>query len=384
MKRVRVLTVFGTRPEAIKMAPVVRGLAARPQSFESLVCVTTQHREMLRQVLEVFEIKPDYDLDTMTPNQDLFDITSRVLVGMRKVLDEAKPDVALVHGDTTTTFAAALACFYRQIPVGHVEAGLRTKYKRQPFPEEINRRLGDQICDIHYAPTNVNRDALLAEGLPAGGIVITGNTVIDALLSILPKAREASPKIAGLENIDWKLRPILVTCHRRESFGQQLEGIIGAFRTIIEKHPDVCIIYPVHRNPNVLGPVTRLLSGVPRVHLIEPVEYLPFVWLMDRAHIILTDSGGIQEEAPSLDKPVLVMRNKTERGEALATGAVRLVGTLPEPIIAEVSKLLTDPADYKKMATASNPYGDGRAAERIADDLIKRFGSEGASGVGAV
>ncbi len=374
MKRVRVLTVFGTRPEAIKMAPVVRGLAARPDRFESLVCVTTQHREMLRQVLEVFEIRPDYDLDTMTPNQDLFDITSRVLVGMRRVLDEAKPDVALVHGDTTTTFAAALACFYRQIPVGHVEAGLRTKDKRQPFPEEINRRLGDQICDIHYAPTTVNRDALLAEGAPPEGIVITGNTVIDALLSILPKARAANPKLAGLESVDWKLRPILVTCHRRESFGEQLEGIIGAFKTIIERHPDVCIIYPVHRNPNVLGPVTRLLSGVPRVHLIEPVEYLPFVWLMDRSHIILTDSGGIQEEAPSLHKPVLVMRNKTERGEALATGAVRLVGTSPQPIIDEVGKLLTDAADYKKMASATNPYGDGHAADRIADDLTQRLG----------
>jgi UDP-N-acetylglucosamine 2-epimerase (non-hydrolysing) len=375
-KRVRVITIFGTRPEAIKMAPVVKELASRKESFESLVCVTTQHREMLRQVLEVFEIHPDHDLDTMIANQDLFDITGRVLSGMKRVLDEVKPDVALVHGDTTTTFAAALACFYRSVPVGHVEAGLRTKDKRQPFPEEINRRLADQICDIHYAPTTVNEKTLLGEGAPAEGIVITGNTVIDALLSILPKARAANPQLAGLEHVDWKQRMILVTCHRRESFGEQLEGIIRAFKTIVEQHPDACIVYPVHRNPNVLGPVTKMLTGVPRVHLIDPVEYLPFVWLMDRSHIILTDSGGIQEEAPSLDKPVLVMRNKTERGEAIETGAVRLVGTTPQRIIDEVGKLLTDPADYRKMASARNPYGDGHAAGRIADDLIKRLGQK--------
>jgi UDP-N-acetylglucosamine 2-epimerase (non-hydrolysing) len=371
--RLRVLTIFGTRPEAIKMAPVVKELARRPEQFESIVCVSTQHREMLRQVLEVFEIRPDHDLDLMRPNQDLFDISLGVIEGMKRILGLVTPDVALVHGDTTTTFAAALACFYCHVPVGHVEAGLRTKDKRQPFPEEINRRLADTLCDIHYAPTLTNRDALLAEGLPEGGVVVTGNTVIDALLNILPKARAGVPKIAGLEGIDWQLKPILVTCHRRESFGEQLEGIFLALKRIVETQPGVCVIYPVHRNPNVLGPATRILAGVPRIHLIDPLEYLPFVWLMDRAHLILTDSGGIQEEAPSLNKPVLVMRNKTERAEALETGAVRLVGTDPERIIAEVRRLIEDPAAYQKMACASNPYGDGRAAIRIADDLLERF-----------
>lgn len=377
-ERVRVLSIFGTRPEAIKMAPVVKALDRRPEAFESVVCVTTQHREMLRQVLSVFEIQPHHDLDLMKPNQDLFDTTVGVLEGMKGVLRQVRPHVALVHGDTTTTFAASLACFYLGVPVGHVEAGLRTQDKRQPFPEEINRRLADAVCDVHYAPTADNARALLAEGTPEGGVVVTGNTVIDALLSVVPKVRAARPEIAGLDAVDWSKKTILVTCHRRESFGEQIEGIFQALKTIAERLPEVNVVYPVHRNPNVLGPATRILSGQPRVHLIEPVEYLPFVWLMDRAHLVLTDSGGIQEEAPSLDKPVLVMRNKTERGEAVATGAVRLVGTAPGPIVEAVERLVRDPADYERMARAENPYGDGKASERIADDLARRFGGAGA------
>lgn len=370
---IRVLSIFGTRPEAIKMAPVVKELEARPDRFESLVCITSQHREMLQQVLDVFEIAPDHDLDLMKPNQDLFDITTGVLDGIKGVLAECQPQVALVHGDTTTTFAASLSCFYLGIPVGHVEAGLRTRDKRQPFPEEINRRLADAICELHFAPTEVNERNLLNDGIPADGIVITGNTVIDALLSVLPKARALEPTITGLEEIDWGLNTVLVTCHRRESFGDQLEEICDALRTIVGELPQVNLVYPVHRNPNVLGPVTRMLGDVERIYLTEPLDYLPFVWLMDRAKIVLTDSGGIQEEAPSLDKPVLVMRNKTERAEAVETGAVVLTGTSKERIIEEVVRLATDEEAYERMARATNPYGDGKASVRIADALAGRF-----------
>jgi UDP-N-acetylglucosamine 2-epimerase (non-hydrolysing) len=378
-KRIKAMTIFGTRPEAIKMAPVVKELERRSEQFESIVCVSSQHKEMLQQVLDVFEIKPDHDLDLMKPNQDLFDITGGVLSGIKPVLEQVRPDVALVHGDTTTTFAASLACFYLGIPVGHVEAGLRTRDKRQPFPEEINRRLADAVCDLHWAPTKLNEGNLLGDGVPPDGITITGNTVVDALLSAIPKARALDPKIAGLEEVDWSLKTILVTCHRRESFGEQLVGIFRALRTIVEDLPQVNMIYPVHRNPNVLGPATELLGGVDRIYLTEPLEYLPFVWLMDRAHLVLTDSGGIQEEAPSLNKPVLVMRNKTERGEAVETGAVLLAGTGGERIVQEVKRIYNEPGVYDKMAGAENPYGDGKASERIVDAILRHFGRVGAA-----
>lgn len=375
--RIRVATIFGTRPDAIKMAPVVHELARRPDRFDSRVCITSQHKEMLTQVLSAFEIKPDYDLDVMRPSQDLFDITLGVLSGMKRVLAEAKPDVALVHGDTTSCMAASLACFYANVPVGHVEAGLRTQDKRQPYPEEMNRRIADGVCDLHFAPTELNRRNLLAENIPEGGIVLTGNTVVDALLWSLPKARRLEPEIAGLERIDWSRRTILVTCHRRESFGHQLQEICRALRTLLEQFPDVNMIYPVHRNPNVVGPVTEMLSDTGRMFLIDPLDYLPFVWLMNRAHLVLTDSGGIQEEAPSLDKPVIVMRNKTERDEAIKTGAVVLAGTSAEQIVETTRRLLLDENAYETMAHATNPYGDGLASRRIADELERRFGTRG-------
>ncbi len=373
--KVRVATVFGTRPEAIKMCPVIHELQRRPGQFECLVCVTSQHQEMLRQVLEVFEVTPDIDLELMKPNQTLFDITSGVLLGMKTAYERLRPDVALVHGDTTTTLGAALAGFYLGIPVGHVEAGLRTNDKQQPFPEEVNRRLTDTLCDLHFAPTMKNQQALLAEGAPAENIVVTGNTVTDALLSVVPKARALGPEIPGLKEIDWRLRTILVTCHRRESFGQQLEQIGMALTSIVEQFPDVNVVYPIHRNPNVLGPMTAMLGGKPRIHLCEPMSYLPFVSLMDRSFMVLTDSGGIQEEAPSLDKPVVVMRNKTEREEAVETGAVVLAGTSTAGIVKEVRRLLVDRAAYQRMAEAKNPYGDGKASARIADALWQRFGA---------
>lgn len=374
--KVRVATVFGTRPEAIKMCPVIHELRRRPEQFECLVCVTSQHQEMLRQVLEVFEVTPDIDLDLMKPNQTLFDITSGVLLGMKTAYERLRPDVALVHGDTTTTLGAALAGFYLGIPVGHVEAGLRTNDKRQPFPEEVNRRVTDTLCDLHFAPTAKNQQALLAEGAPAENIVVTGNTVIDALLSVVPKARALGLEIPGLEEVDWSLRTILVTCHRRESFGQQLEQIGTALRSIVEQFPDVNVIYPIHRNPNVLGPMTAMLGGTPRIHLCEPLSYLPFVSLMEKSHVVLTDSGGIQEEAPSLGKPVVVMRNKTEREEAVETGAVVLAGTSTARIVEEVGRLLVDRVAYQRMADAKNPYGDGKASARIADTLWQRFGAK--------
>jgi UDP-N-acetylglucosamine 2-epimerase (non-hydrolysing) len=374
-RRIRVLTIFGTRPDAIKMAPVVHELARRSDRFDSRVCITSQHKEMLAQVLDAFEIKPSFDLDVMRPNQDLFDITLGVLSGMKRVLAEANPDVALVHGDTTSCMAASLACFYASVPVGHVEAGLRTQDKRQPYPEEINRRIADGLCDLHFAPTELNRANLLAENLPPDGIVLTGNTVVDALLWSLPKARSMQPAIPGLERIDWSKRTILVTCHRRESFGDQLREICSALRALLDEFPDVNMIYPVHRNPNVVGPVTQMLSATGRMFLIDPLDYLPFVWLMDRAHLVLTDSGGIQEEAPSLDKPVIVMRNKTERDEAIKTGAVVLAGTSAQQIIDTTRRLLMDQQAYLSMARATNPYGDGLAARRIADELERRFGA---------
>ena len=367
------MSVVGTRPEAVKMAMVARTLAAA-EGIEHELCVTAQHREMLDSVLRLFELEPGYDLNVMTPEQDLTDVTGAVLTGMRDVLSEVKPDRVLVQGDTTTVLATALAAFYAKIPVGHVEAGLRTGDISAPWPEEMNRRLADAICDRHYAPTETARQRLLEEGLPDAGILVTGNTVIDALLHIVERLngepelqREAGER---LPNRDRARRLILVTGHRRESFGEGFEQICRAIAQI-SKRDDVEIVYPVHLNPRVREPVFRHLEDLPNVHLIEPLDYLAFVHLMNEAHLIVTDSGGIQEEAPSLGKPVLVMRDTTERPEAVAAGTVRLVGTDSSRITAEVARLLDDPDTYTAMARIHHPYGDGRASERILKDLSR-------------
>jgi UDP-N-acetylglucosamine 2-epimerase (non-hydrolysing) len=379
----RVLSVLGTRPEAIKLAPVIKRLAATT-GVESLVCATAQHREMLDQVLAIFGIAPDFDLDLMRPGQDLYDLTARVITAMKPVLAEAKPDILLVQGDTTTCFCAALAAFYAGIPVGHVEAGLRTGDLSAPFPEEANRVLCSRLTRLHFAPTAKSRANLLAEGIPADGIWVTGNTVIDALLSIRERAAATGGAGAlppGMVT-DWQAgaQRVLITGHRRESFGGGFESLCTAIRTLAERHPDWRFVYPVHLNPNVQEPVSRILGGMANVALIEPLEYLPFVWLMDSADVILTDSGGIQEEGPSLGKPVLVMRAVTERPEAVDAGTVMLVGTDREKIIQGVESVLLDRALYDRMARAHNPYGDGRAAERIADILCAwaRGGDTGA------
>jgi UDP-N-acetylglucosamine 2-epimerase (non-hydrolysing) len=367
-RTVRVLSVFGTRPEAIKMAPVVLRLAAHP-GFEAKVCVTAQHRSMLDSVLEDFAIRPDFDLDVMRERQTLCGIAARVLDGLQGVLESFRPERVLVHGDTTTTLAASLAAFYNRIPVGHVEAGLRTGNLEAPWPEEANRKVTAVVTDLHFAPTERARRALLAEGVAPEKIRVTGNTVIDALLLAREKLRSDARLAQRLAErfafLDPSRRLVLVTGHRRESFGRGFENICRALAELARRHPDIEILYPVHLNPNVREPVFRILGGLPSVHLIEPLEYLPFVHLMDRAYLIVTDSGGIQEEAPSLGKPVLVMREVTERPEAVEAGTVRLVGTDFARIVEETSRLLTDPAAYRRMATAINPYGDGRAAERI-------------------
>jgi len=367
-RKVRVLSVFGTRPEAIKMAPVVLRLARHP-GFEAKVCVTAQHRSMLDSVLEDFAIRPDFDLDVMRERQSLCGIAARVLDGLQAVLESFRPERVLVHGDTTTTLAASLAAFYNRVPVGHVEAGLRTGNLEAPWPEEANRKVTAVVTDLHFAPTERARRALLAEGVAPEKIHVTGNTVIDALLLAREKlrrdarlARRIAERFAFL---DRSRRLVLVTGHRRESFGLGFENICRALAELVHRHSDIEILYPVHLNPNVREPVFRILGSLPAVHLIEPVEYLPFVHLMDRAHLIVTDSGGIQEEAPALGKPVLVMREVTERPEAVEAGTVQLVGTDFARIVEETSRLLTDPAAYRRMATAINPYGDGRAAERI-------------------
>jgi len=370
---VKVLIVFGTRPEAIKMAPLVRELE---KSLDVRVCVTAQHREMLDQVLNLFEIKPDYDLDIMKPGQDLFDVTSNVLHGMKHVLAEEKPDVVLVHGDTTTSMTTSLAAFYLQIPVGHVEAGLRTHDIYSPFPEEVNRQVTGRIAAYHFAPTEQARQNLLAEHVADERIIVTGNTVIDALLSVVEKARVIPFSIELLEQLPFlaneqNQRMVLVTGHRRENFGQGFEDICQALSELAKMHPEVHIVYPVHLNPNVREPVNRILSELDNVYLIEPQDYLPFVKLMDASYLILTDSGGIQEEAPSLGKPVLVMRNTTERPEAVETGTVKMVGVDRERIVQTVNLLLTDENVYKVMARAHNPYGDGNASKRIRDYLMK-------------
>lgn len=364
----KVLTVFGTRPEAIKMAPLVHALAKDP-FFEAKVCVTAQHREMLDQVLNLFSIVPDYDLNIMQPGQGLTEITCRILEGLKPILDAFRPDVVLVHGDTTTTMAASLAAFYQRIPVGHVEAGLRTGDLYSPWPEEANRTLTGRLAMYHFAPTEDARQNLLREHIAENHIFVTGNTVVDALISVRDRVmadnnlRDSLTKQYSFLDSDKKL--ILVTGHRRESFGEGFEQICKALAEIAARNQNVQIVYPVHMNPNVLEPVKRILGHVENVVLIEPQEYLPFVWLMNHAWLILTDSGGIQEEAPSLGKPVLVMRDTTERPEAVRAGTVRLVGTNTDHIVHEVTTLLHNEDEYLAMSHAHNPYGDGQACERI-------------------
>ncbi|MEJ6475571.1 non-hydrolyzing UDP-N-acetylglucosamine 2-epimerase [Pseudoalteromonas piscicida] len=368
----KVLTVFGTRPEAIKMAPLVHALA-EDKRFDAKVCVTAQHREMLDQVLELFNINPHYDLNLMKAGQTLPEVTGRILTELTTVLKEFKPDVVLVHGDTATTFAASLAAYYEQIPVGHVEAGLRTNNIYSPWPEEGNRKLTGTLTKFHFAPTNTSKDNLLKENYDVDDIFVTGNTVIDALLLVKNKI-ESDPELntslsEKFPMLDATKKLILVTGHRRESFGGGFERICEALAKVAKVNPDIQIIYPVHLNPNVQEPVTRILQEVDNVHLIEPQQYLPFVYLMNQAHIILTDSGGIQEEAPSLGKPVLVMRETTERPEAVQAGTVKLVGTDVDKITSSLQELLLNEEIYKAMSKAHNPYGDGRACERICNIL---------------
>ena len=373
---VRILSVFGTRPEAIKMAPVVRALA-QASDVDARVCVTAQHREMLDQVLELFEIKPDYDLDLMRPGQGLEDITAGVLLALSPVLDEFQPHLVLVHGDTTTTLASSLAAYYRKIPVGHVEAGLRTGNIFSPWPEEVNRKVAGAIAALHFAPTEQSKRNLLAEAVSEQAIIVTGNTVIDALIDVVAKLESDTDRMAELTQrfgLDPAKRMILVTGHRRESFGDGFLRICEALATLAARD-DVEIVYPVHLNPNVKGPVEEKLSGFANVDLIAPQDYLPFVYLMSRAAVILTDSGGVQEEAPSLGKPVLVMRETTERPEAVDAGPVKLVGTDTALIVSEVNRLLDDKAAYDAMSFAHNPYGDGKAVDRILS-RIRQYAAE--------
>lgn len=372
----KVLLVFGTRPEAIKMAPLVKALQKDSVHFETKVCVTAQHRQMLDQVLEVFEIIPEYDLNIMAPNQDLYDITSKVLLGLRDVLKEFQPDVVLVHGDTTTSMAASLAAFYRQIPVGHVEAGLRTYDMLSPWPEEMNRQVTDRICTYYFAPTEKSRQNLLHENIEDEKISVTGNTVIDALLMAVdiiahkPGVKEQLHEELRIKGYTVGSRPyILVTGHRRENFGEGFLHICRAIKEIASSHPDMDIVYPVHLNPNVQKPVYELLSGLENVYLISPLDYLPFIYAMQHSVLLLTDSGGVQEEAPSLGKPVLVMRNTTERPEAVEAGTVKLVGTDADAIVKNVTELLRDKEVYQQMSETHNPYGDGQACERIIERL---------------
>ena len=368
----RVLLIFGTRPEAIKLAPVVRRLRQWPERFETRVAATAQHREMLDQVLDAFSIQPDYDLDLMRPGQSVFESTSRILSALEGVLKQERPECVLVQGDTTTAFAGALAAFYLNIPVGHVEAGLRTGDSRQPFPEEMNRVLVGRLASLHFAPTAEAAENLRREGVNPDDIFVTGNTGIDAVLEIRDSL-EAAGK-TGCPTLDPSKKLILVTAHRRESFGEGFENICSALAGLAARG-DVEIVYPVHPNPNVQDPVNRLLRGVGGIHLIDPLPYVPFVDLMRKAHVLLTDSGGIQEEGPSLGKPVLVMREKTERPEAVAAGTARLVGVSEERIVMETALLLDDRAEYERRSHIHNPYGDGRAAERIRRILDARLAS---------
>ena len=370
----KILTVFGTRPEAIKMAPLVKALEV-DERFEAKVCVTAQHREMLDQVLDIFDITPDFDLDIMKPGQSLQGLTSSILIGLSHVFEQFKPDIVLVHGDTTTTFATALSAYYQQIPVGHVEAGLRTGNIYSPWPEEANRKLTGALTNLHFSPTNTSKNNLLRENISENSIYVTGNTVIDALFlakDIIETNQELKTMFeTQFDFLDHSKKIVLVTGHRRESFGGGFERICESIKRIAMNNPKVQVVYPVHLNPNVQEPVNGLLSHLDNVHLIQPLEYLPFVYLMDKSNIILTDSGGIQEEAPSLGKPVLVMRETTERPEALDAGTVKLVGTDVELITTNVQTLLDDETAYKTMSVAYNPYGDGKACERICKILGK-------------
>jgi UDP-N-acetylglucosamine 2-epimerase (non-hydrolysing) len=367
----KVLFVFGTRPEAIKMAPLIKAFKEE-KIFEIRVCVTAQHRQMLDQVLDIFDIEPDYDLDIMKPSQDLFDVTANVLLGMRKVLTDFNPNIILVHGDTTTTSATSLAAFYHKIKVGHIEAGLRTGNIYSPWPEEANRQITSVLANYHFAPTITSQKNLLKENKDKESILVTGNTVIDALFIVLDKIEkdeELKSKILASMSSQYDFKHdkkiILVTGHRRENFGNRLIGICEALKTIAEKNPDVDIVYPVHLNPNVQNPVRRMLSDVKNIYLIEPLSYENFIYMMSKSYFIITDSGGVQEEAPSLGKPVLVMRDTTERPEAVEAGTVKIVGTDPKVIIDESQKLLDEIGEYNKMSRAHNPYGDGSASKKI-------------------
>jgi UDP-N-acetylglucosamine 2-epimerase (non-hydrolysing) len=373
MHKIKVLTIIGTRPEAIKLAPVVLELKRRQHLFDFPVCVTAQHREMLDQVLALFGIAPDYDLNIMSSGQTLAQVTARAMEGLDGVVSREKPDVILVQGDTTTAFCGALAGYYHQIKVGHVEAGLRTGNKYAPFPEEINRCLVGRIADYHFAPTEQARKTLLNEDIADASVFVTGNTVIDALLWVRERVRTAPPELPkGLLGSIAGQKIILVTGHRRESFGDGFDNICHAIREIAESFVDIAFVYPVHLNPNVREPVNRILGGHPRIHLVEPLSYAPFVWLMDRATIVLTDSGGVQEEAPSLGKPVLVMRETTERPEGVTAGNALLVGVQRERIVDGLRQLLCDPERRAMMAAVNNPYGDGLAAQRIVEILLQK------------
>ena len=379
---IKILSVFGTRPEAIKMAPLVKELEARSGDFQSVVCVTAQHRQMLDQVLDIFSIKPDYDLDIMRQGQDLYDVTSRVLLGMRDVLRKEVPDIVLVHGDTTTSMAVALASFYEKIPVGHIEAGLRTHNIYSPWPEEMNRQITGRIASLHFSPTPLSRQNLLNENVPAENITITGNTVIDALQMVVSKisgdeslktdlAMRLRDSGYDVSRLSERRRLVLITGHRRENFGEGFLNICRAIRDLVSKYPDVDFVYPMHLNPNVRKPIAEVFGEktAPNVFFIEPLEYLSFVFLMEKSSIVLTDSGGIQEEAPGLGKPVLVMRDTTERPEAVDAGTVKLVGTDYRKIVDGVSLLLDSKAEYDKMSHSVNPYGDGKASIRIINTL---------------
>lgn len=373
MQKKKIILVFGTRPEAIKMAPLYHALKAQPDVFDTVLCVTAQHRQMLDQVLKVFDMTPDFDLNLMTPGQDLFDVTAAVLKGLRDVLKAQKPDALLVHGDTTTTLAAAMAGFYLGVPVGHVEAGLRTHDLQAPFPEEFNRQVASKLTKWHFTPTEFSQSNLLAERVPQDSITVTGNTVIDSLFWVLGRIDADETRRKGLVaflddqlGFDWRnMRFVLMTGHRRENFGDGFLQICHALKELAARYPTVQFVYPVHLNPNVQQPVIAILADLPNVHLIAPLDYEPFVYLLKHSHLVLTDSGGIQEEAPSLGKPVLVMRDVTERPEAVAAGTVRLVGADRGRIVANVSELLENEASYAAMARAHNPYGDGKACARI-------------------
>ncbi len=373
MAKLKVMTVFGTRPEAIKMCPLVLEMRKHPDEIEPLVAVTAQHREMLDQVLHLFGITPDYDLNIMSAGQTLYDVTEKALRGLQKVLEEAKPDLVLVHGDTTTTFAGALAAFYAQIPVGHVEAGLRTGNKYSPFPEEMNRKLTGALADYHFAPTATSKANLLRENVPEAKIVVTGNTVIDALKTTVKKDYRFDDD-ALHEVLDSGKRLILMTTHRRENLGEPMRHVYKALCEVLRTHPGVEAIFPVHKNPKVRQIVNEELGHLPQVHLIEPLDYEPFANLMARVDIVLTDSGGIQEEAPALGKPVLVLRDTTERPEAVSAGTVKLIGTAYEDVLRETNLLLDDAVHYRSMAEAVNPYGDGEACARIVNRILKEFG----------